>query len=69
MDRMAEYCWRMAAECTQRAEESADPEVRKFFCRMRDNWVSAANREEMLENAGPALSDHREADASLTVSR
>jgi hypothetical protein len=49
-----DYCWRKAAEYTQRAEETNDKEVRAFFYRLRDVWISAANRNEMLE----ALEDH-----------
>jgi hypothetical protein len=53
-----DYCWRKAAEYTQRAEETTDDEVRVFFYRLRDAWISAANRNEMLDalNAGvPAI--------------
>ena len=44
-----DYFWRKAAEYTQRAEETADEEVRTFFYRLRDAWIAAANRNEMLE--------------------
>ena len=44
-----DYCWRKAAEYTQRAEETTDNEVRVFFYRLRDAWISAANRNEMLD--------------------
>jgi hypothetical protein len=44
-----DYFWRKAAEYTQRAEETADEEVRIFFYRLRDAWIAAANRNEMLE--------------------
>ena len=44
-----DYCWRKAAEYTQRAEETTDNEVRLLFCRLRDGWISAANRNEMLD--------------------
>jgi len=44
-----DYCWRKAAEYTQRAEETTDDEVRVFFYRLRDAWISAANRNEMLD--------------------
>src|SRR5687767_3850584 len=63
MDRMMEYCWRMAAEYTRRAEETTDPEVREFFYRMRDNWERAAHRQEMLGDAGPGFAGARDADA------
>ena len=61
MDRMMEYCSRMAAECTRRAEETTDPEVRLFFHRMRDNWMRAAHRHEMSEEAGSGLTPPRDA--------
>jgi hypothetical protein len=44
-----DYFWRKAAEYTQRAEETTDEEVRIFFYRLRDAWIAAANRSEMLE--------------------
>ena len=44
-----DYFWRRAAEYTQRAEETTDEEVRIFFYRLRDAWIAAANRNEMLE--------------------
>jgi len=44
-----DYFWRKAAEYTQRAEETTDEEVRIFFYRLRDAWIAAANRNEMLE--------------------
>ena len=44
-----DYCWRKAAEYTQRAEETTDNEVRLLFYRLRDGWISAANRNEMLD--------------------
>jgi len=44
-----DYFWRKAAEYTQRAEETTDEEVRIFFHRLRDAWIAAANRNEMIE--------------------
>jgi hypothetical protein len=44
-----DYCWRKAAEYTQRAEDAADEEVRLFFYRLRDAWIAAGNRNEMLD--------------------
>jgi hypothetical protein len=44
-----DYFWRKAAEYTQRAEETTDEEVRVFFYRLRDAWIAAANRNEMLD--------------------
>ena len=48
-----DYYWRKAMECTQRAEETADEEVRIFFYRLRDAWIAAANRAEMIEGLIP----------------
>jgi hypothetical protein len=44
-----DYCWRKAAEYMQRAEETTDEQVRTFFYRLRDSWIAAANRNEMIE--------------------
>jgi len=44
-----DYFWRKATEYTQRAEETTDEEVRTFFYRLRDAWIAAANRVEMIE--------------------
>ena len=44
-----DYCWRKAAEYTQRAEDTTDDEVRLFFYRLRDAWIAAGNRNEMLD--------------------
>ena len=44
-----DYCWRKAAEYTQRAEDTTDEEVRVFFYRLRDAWIAAGNRNEMLD--------------------
>ena len=45
----ADYFWRKATDYTQRAEETTDEELRTFFCRLRDAWIAAANRAEMIE--------------------
>jgi hypothetical protein len=42
------YYWCKAADYARRAEETTDEEVRIFFCRLRDAWIGAANRNEML---------------------
>lgn len=44
-----DYCWRKASEYMQRAEETTDDDVRLLFHRLRDGWISAANRNEMLD--------------------
>jgi hypothetical protein len=45
----SDFCWRKAAEYTQRAEDTNDAEVRTFFYRLRDAWIAVANRNEMLD--------------------
>ena len=44
-----DYFWRKATQYTQRAEATTDEELRTFFCRLRDAWIAAANRAEMIE--------------------
>jgi len=44
----ADYFWHKATEYTQRAEATTDEELRTFFCRLRDAWIAAANRAEMI---------------------
>jgi hypothetical protein len=41
--------WRKAVEFTQGAEETTDEEVRIFFYCLRDSWIAADNRAEMIE--------------------
>ena len=43
--------WAKALECEDRAEETADPDLREFFRRLRDSWIRAANHRELLEEA------------------
>jgi hypothetical protein len=47
------YFWRKATEYTQRVEETTDEELRTFFYRLRDAWIAAANRAEMIEGLVP----------------
>ena len=49
----ADYFWHKATEYTQRAEATTDEELRTFFCRLRDAWIAAANRAEMIEGLVP----------------
>jgi len=50
----ADYFWRKATEYTQRAaEETTDEELRTFFSCLRDAWIAAANRAEMIEGRVP----------------
>jgi hypothetical protein len=52
-------CWQRAPECDTRAKEAADVEVREFFIRLQDSWISAFNRYEILEAAAvhPPVND------------
>jgi hypothetical protein len=43
--------WAKALECEERAEETADQDVREFFHRLRDSWIRAANHRQILEGA------------------
>ena len=49
-----DYFWRKATEYTQRAAaETTDEELRTFFYGLRDAWIAAANRAEMIEGLIP----------------
>jgi hypothetical protein len=52
MDEKMNYCQRLAAQCQQRAQESADADVREYFRRMQQNWLRIAAG---LEAAKPPL--------------
>jgi hypothetical protein len=52
-----DYCWRRAEDYARRAQEATDEDVREFFHRLRDNWISLANRNEFLDY------EHRKIDA------
>ena len=43
-----ERAWCKARDCAAWAEDSADPNIREFFIRLRDSWISAANRAEFI---------------------
>ncbi|TMJ32174.1 MAG: hypothetical protein E6G96_06545 [Alphaproteobacteria bacterium] len=62
----ADYFWRKAAEYTHRAEETNDDEVRAFFYRLRDAWISAANRNEMLESLDKCAPLGSSSDVSMS---
>jgi hypothetical protein len=51
IDSKADYCRAKALEYTRRAEEASDQVTREFLYRMRDTWISAANRQEKLDGA------------------
>ena len=56
--------WAKALECQGRADEATDRDVHDFFCRLRDSWIRAANRHEIIDGAEvgiPALRELRAA--------
>ncbi len=57
----SDHAWRMAAQCAklaQRADEADEKDEREFYVRMRDSWITVANRYEFLdvvdEHAAPS---------------
>jgi len=36
--------WETAAKCEALAKEADDPQEREYFARMRDAWITLANR-------------------------
>lgn len=55
MGSTVQYAWKKAAECAARAHDAADKDIRLFFMRLRDSWISVANRHELLESIGDPL--------------
>jgi hypothetical protein len=45
-----QYAWKKAAECAARADQTSDKDIRLFFVKLRDSWISVANRHELLES-------------------
>ena len=48
----AKEAWSKAAAFATRAEESFDDEMRILYERLRDRWISIANKFEFEEDAG-----------------
>jgi hypothetical protein len=44
-----ETAWETAAKCATLAKEADDPQEREHFARMRDAWITLANRCEFIE--------------------
>jgi hypothetical protein len=44
----ADHAWRTAAQCARLAQEADDEAEREFYRRLRDAWISVANRCEFL---------------------
>jgi hypothetical protein len=36
--------WETAARCATLAQEADDPQEREYYARMRDAWITVANR-------------------------
>jgi hypothetical protein len=45
----SEVAWKKAARLAALADEAEDPEEREHFARMRDAWITLANRCEFLD--------------------
>jgi hypothetical protein len=56
MQRMADKAWQTAADCGRRAQETYDRTERELYLRMRDAWITVANRCEFLEDAVETVS-------------
>jgi hypothetical protein len=57
----SDHAWRMAAECAKLAQGADEKDERDFYVRMRDSWITVANRYEFLD----AVDEH----AGRTASR
>jgi len=45
----SDHAWRMAAECAKLAQGADEKDERDFYVRMRDSWITVANRCEFLD--------------------
>ena len=45
----SEVAWKTAARLAALADEADDPEEREYFARIRDAWITLANRCEFLD--------------------
>ena len=45
----SDHAWRMAAECAKLAQEADQKDERDFYIRMRDSWITVANRFAFLD--------------------
>jgi hypothetical protein len=46
----AEEAWSRAAICVDRAQSASSDETRRFFTKLRDSWVRAANTHQLAES-------------------
>jgi hypothetical protein len=47
----SDHAWRMAAQCAKLALDADQKDEREFYVRMRDSWITVANRYEFLDVA------------------
>ena len=45
----SDHAWRMAAQCAKLAQEADQKHERDFYVRMRDSWITVANRFAFLD--------------------
>jgi hypothetical protein len=45
----SDHAWRMAAQCAKLAQDADQKDEREFYVRMRDSWITVANRYEFLD--------------------
>jgi hypothetical protein len=45
----SDHAWRMAAQCAKLAQGTDEKDEREFYVRMRDSWITVANRYEFLD--------------------
>jgi hypothetical protein len=45
----SDHAWRMAAQCAKLAQDADEKDEREFYVRMRDSWITVANRYEFLD--------------------
>src|SRR5262249_54939891 len=67
----SDHAWRMAAQCAKLAQNADGKNEREFYVRMRDSWITVANRYEFLDvrdeqGAERAASQSRRAIHSLS---
>jgi hypothetical protein len=44
-----DHAWRMAAQCAKLALDADKKDEREFYVRMRDSWITVANRLAFLD--------------------
>src|SRR5262249_39292516 len=45
----SDHAWRMAAQCAKLAQQADQKDEREFYVRMRDSWITVANRYAFLD--------------------